>query len=299
MNNLLQEKIDLYHSGRMNHKEAKLFEEELAGDPSLQAESNFQSEIITGLKDYRKAQLKADLNAIDVSPRWFEHIQQPTFLKSMGGVALVTLVGVGIYLVTEPELANSENQRVVIDAPNESKVDLNWKIVPAITSAEQMVSKIDHTLDTVKKSAESAKEIPPESEAVDINKIKTKPFSLTFNAPEANDIKDDEALKTSSLDNLPKKSDSDLATGSMTVDHENTKTLKIKYKYYDGKLFLSGDFDKAPYEILEINSANGRRIYVKYLEKFYRVGVTDKLTALPEVTDVEVIEELTMLRQNK
>ncbi|MEM6736130.1 MAG: hypothetical protein AAGC64_08870 [Bacteroidota bacterium] len=280
----------------MNHKEAKLFEEELAGDPSLQAESNFQREIITGLKDYRKAQLKADLDAIDLSPKWFEPIQQSAFLKSLGGVALATLIGTGIYLVVEPELANSENQNVVIDAPGEFKVDIDWKIVPAVLSEKQMISETDNAL---VQSEKSMKEIPRELEDLDIDTINTKPFSLTFNAPSAKDVKDDEALKTSALDNLSKKIVPDLDTEPINVNHENTKTLKIKYKYYDGKLFLSGDFDKAPYEILEINSTNGRRIYVKYLEKFYEVGVTDKLTTLPELTDVEVIKELNLLRQNK
>ena len=99
-------------------------------------------------------------------------------------------------------------------------------------------------------------------------------------------------MKTADLDVLPKKSAAVVNEDPIDVKTENTKSLDIKYKYYDGKLFLSGDFDRAPYEILEINSASGRRIYVKYLDKYYQVGVTDQLTALPEVTDVAIIDEL-------
>ena len=62
---------------------------------------------------------------------------------------------------------------------------------------------------------------------------------------------------------------------------------------------MNGDFDKAPYEILEINSASGRRIYVYYLGTYYQVGTTDKLIELPAVKDQDVIKELKLIRENK
>ena len=98
MNTRLQEKIDQYHAGRLSSDEMSVLEKELASDPSLQAESNFQSDIINGLKEFRKSELKSRLNGIEVNPAWFDFIQQSTLLKSFGGVAVATLIGTGVFL---------------------------------------------------------------------------------------------------------------------------------------------------------------------------------------------------------
>ena len=291
MKHRLQEKIDLYHSGRMNPEEASSFESELASDPSLTAESDFQSDIINGLKEYRKTQLKARLDAIDVSPVWFDFVQQSALLKSFGGVAVATLIGAGVYFVSEPK-KDTSSEAILIDAPEPYSLDLSWQIIPA-----EITKKENPKLISVPEVKEEA--IVEETVVVtEVEEAATETFNPVFEAPIAKEIEDEEALKTSNLDNLPETSDK-VASKPIKVDYESTGALSIKYKYYDGKLFLSGDFDKAPYEILEINSADGRRIYVKYLDKFYRVGITDRLTTLPEVKNQSVIEELKLLRQNK
>ncbi len=299
MNNRLQQKLDLYHSGRMNAEEVTAFEKELASDPTLLAESNFQRDIINGLKDYRKTQLMARLDAIDVSPVWFDFIQQSTLLKSFGGVAVATLISAGVYFMAEPGSTEEDTDSIEIDSPK--KLDFSFQLIkPAILSSENPKPvAINQLVDTEPVKEEVLSEIKTMDTEGDATNTSQEIFNPNFEAPSARDIKDEEALVTSSLDNLTESSDVSEDAEPIEVDYENTEELNIQYKYYDGKLFLSGDFNKAPYEILEINSANGRRIYVKYLNKFYKVGITDKLTIMPEVTNVNVIEELKLLRQNK
>lgn len=300
MNNRLQDKIDQYHSGRMRSKELNAFEKELASDPSLQAESDFQSDIINGLKEYRKTELKSRLDAVDISPAWYEFIQQSTLLKSFGGVAVATLVGTGVFFLAEPK-EEEIKATIVIDSPKEMITAFSWNIEPAEIAESFVQTGVKQPVVGLVTPEETTNPVEEKPDALVSSLViaeKSEAYAPDFNAPAAEEIKDEEAMEISSLDELPESSVAS-ENDPIDVDYESKKTLDIKYKYYDGKLFLSGDFDRAPYEILEINSAGGRRIYVKYLEKFYKVNVTDRLTALPQVYDVNVIKELQLLRQNK
>jgi len=294
----LENKIDEYHAGRMTSSEMDAFEEELSSDPSIQAESDFQRDIIDGLKEFRKAELKTRLSSIDVTPAWFEFVQQSTLLKSFGGVAVATLVGTGVYFMAESNEEIEELEPITIDAPKELSLSIDWDIKPVKLSVLD-VEDVKSTASFNTKSVELVDFSEVVSETTTEETKNEASLSLDFAAPTVENIKDEEALEVSSLDELPRNGSAKEDEEPIEVDHEVTKNLNVKYKYYDGKLFLSGDFDRAPYEILEINSANGRRIYVKYLNKYYKIGVTDKLTTLPQVFDVNVIKELELLRQNK
>lgn len=305
----LQDKIDNYHSGLMSSEEMVKFESDLTSDPSLKTESDLQGEIIEGLKQYRKSELKARLNAVDLAPSWVEFVQQSTLMKSFGGVAVATVIGAGIYFYGEPVDELPAGADVVVEGPtyespefvwslgdekeNESAIVKDNKVAQA--TIEAPVSK-DSKL-TSNAAVSSVEAVVSEAETKETKK--EVPFTPDFNAPNAKSIEDEEVLKTAVLEELPEKSSTVIANEPIDVKTEITKGLNIKYKYYDGKLFLSGDFDRAPYEILEINSASGRRIYVKYLDKYYQVGVTDRLSNLPQVTDVATIDELKLLRKNK
>ena len=299
MNTRLQDKIDQYHAGRMNSNEIDSFEKEIASDPSLQSESDFQGDIINGLKDFRRMELKARLSSIDVSPVWYDFVQQSTLLKSFGGVAVATIIGSGVFFLAEPK--EEELGEVIVDSPKELLKEYNWNIQPAELTSEQFEESLSDKAEALAYSAPVLEE--EEEEDLLIAEVvadeETENFAPNFDAPLAEEIVDEEAMEVSTLDELPENASVSKENEPIDVDYESKKSLDIKYKYYDGKLFLTGDFDRAPYEILEINSAEGRRIYVKYLDKFYKVNVTDRLTPLPQVYNVEIIKELKLLRENK
>lgn len=297
MDNRLIEQIDNYHSGKMSPEEIASFESELNADPAIKAESDFQGDIVNGLKEFRKDQLKARLDAVDLAPSWIEFAQQSTLMKSFGGIAVATIIGTGVYL--NAEKGESYNvDPIVIDAPNYEDPEFIWSLgledLPSV--ATKPVQQKTIASSAVVAPIEVVK-VEEKEEAIEEKEEMT--FNPSFDAPDAKTINDEEAMETSNLDELPEETVAEANETPINVETEITKAIKVKYKYYDGKLFLSGDFDRAPYEILEINSASGRRIYVKYLDKYYKVGVTDQLSDLPEVTDQAVIDELDLLRQNK
>lgn len=309
-NSSLQNKIDLYHAGRMSPEDQVLFEAEMRSDPSIQSESDLQRDIIEGLKEVRKAELKARLSAIEVQHSWMAFVQQSSLLKSIGGAIVASLVGTGIYLFLTETSHSDDESYIVINAPEPNDLGIDWSIEPAkfkdlssksLSETISLASKRPEETSAKKeivKNDDIAQIMLAKKESIKSEKVKSG-LDLNFTAPDAEKIEDEEAMETSSLELITKTTTPKESLESIDVSYEISKNLDIKYKYYDGKLFLSGDFDRAPYEILEINSADARRIFVYYLDHFYQVGVTDKLTKLPEVKEVSLIQELKMLRNNK
>ncbi len=295
-----QQLIDQYLSGRGSSDEVSAFEQRMSKDPLLRKEVDFQKEIIDGLKDYRKMQLKSRLEAIDVAPNWFEFAQQSALVKSFSGVAVATLIGTGIYLFANEEpVTKTSVAPISIDAPSENEA-LAYKqeilSIPDMEETEQ--SKIAETVKIDKKIVALQKMVV-DPEPVSVNKPSTT-FNLDFSVPIVGDAEDEIGFSSTSLDEVSRNPETGNETNSKPdVEIENSKSNKIKYKYYDGKLFLSGNFNKQPYEILEINSTNGRRIYLLYHDKFYEIGITDRLSDLPEVVNKELVQKLRSIRENK
>ncbi|SNT26420.1 hypothetical protein SAMN05421640_3034 [Ekhidna lutea] len=303
MTEINQEQLDNYHSGQMSDAEMASFEKQLESDPALKAESDLQADIVGGLKEYRKLELKARLDAINVGPTWMEFVGQSALMKSMGGVIVASIIGTGIYFLGEKEDDVSNTDPITIDAPTNESIEYVWELGKDETPSQS--NQLERPAIANNTDEKNTKPDPGEEEEVvsanqAITKEETiKPFKPSFEAPNAQDVADDSQFAASGLDDLPENTATATSNDPIDVETEISKSTVIKYKYYDGKLFLNGDFNKAPYEILEINSSKGRRIYVYYLGNYYTVSITDKLTTLPEVNDKEVIKELNLLRENK
>ena len=262
------ERIEKYNAGSMSANDATLFEKDLATDPSLKAENNFQSDIINGLKEYRKTQLKCRLDAIDITPRWFDFAQQSTLVKSFGGIAVATIVGGGIFLFsdTKEEASELDNKIAIMDmnVPVEKTLVFDWNQKDIDSTPSEADPKRSKQMPTAN---EPAREITASLEATTAvatevleEKAQSK-FYPNFISPDADDIAETE-LTNVELDEVLVMTSVENVSEPIDIETENTKSSKIRYKYYDGKLFLNGDFNQEPYEILEINSAKGRRIYL-------------------------------------
>lgn len=315
MTKLTNEQLDNYHSGRMSESEMADFNKLLESDPALKAESDLQSDIVNGLKEYRKLELKSRMDAINVGPTWIEFAQQSALMKSFGGVIIASLIGTGIYIYGERPVENGSDQLATVEAQKVESIDFVWSLGEEDESSTSVAldkpQKIVETLESDSRE-DFTQSKPSASDAIEQAvaknntessqsepEVKNEVYKPTFEAPAAESISDESEFTTTDLDEIPSNSESAVAENTIDVRSEITKSSIIKYKYYDGKLFLNGAFDKAPYEILEINSASGRRIYVYYLGSYYKVSNADKLTELPKVNNPEVISELKLLRENK
>ncbi len=294
------DQIDLYHAGQMSPEQEIAFEKELMSDPSLRAESDFQSDIINGLKEYRKLQLKARLDAIEVPTGLLAVAQQSVWVKTIGGIAVASLIGMGFFLNTERESDSNREANIPVIASEDIWVSqnqyevFNWSLEPSMKAKVGVVSQSSIS-DSKNVEEKLNKTAVTEQQAVEHE----EEIALDFIAPTVNDVAD-LSIATTALEETKSSEPAEVAAASpLDIEAINTRSNKIKYKYYDGKLFLSGNFEKKPYEIIEINGASGRRIYVLHNRKYYEVNATDRLRELPEVRNINLIQELRLIKANK
>ena len=100
-------------------------------------------------------------------------------------------------------------------------------------------------------------------------------------------------MNTNSLANVNK-----LAENKVEVETVFDRKRDFHYKFYNKKLYLYGDFEKNPYEIIEYNSNSNKLYYLYYEGKFYELMNDQmKITPLAELQDDELINELELLRK--
>ncbi|MEQ9230349.1 MAG: hypothetical protein RIF46_06670, partial [Cyclobacteriaceae bacterium] len=75
MNLNQQQQIESYLAGEMSAKEISAFESQVEVNPELRQELHFQSEVISGIGEFRKAQLIARLDGLNVSTAWWSVVQ--------------------------------------------------------------------------------------------------------------------------------------------------------------------------------------------------------------------------------
>ena len=217
----------------------------------------------------------------------------------MGGVVVASLVGAGILYYGDQEVSD-EGQVISIDAPTYNHEEYIWDLGSEKTVDQTIERELEQPLAMVEEDDQVVVEKSSINEnTANSEEIVEKEFEPSFEAPSVAEVKDEDAFKSENLDELPEVAKDTESKDPIDVETELTRSKTIKYKYYDGKLFLSGDFDQEPYEILEINNEEGRRIYVYYLGVYHQVSTTDKLIELPVVQDQAIIKELDLLKDNK
>ncbi|MEQ9307751.1 MAG: hypothetical protein RJQ14_27825, partial [Marinoscillum sp.] len=135
-----------------------------------------------------------------------------------------------------------------------------------------------------------------------VSQTEAKDFTPQVAVPVPGDLAKEEGLAT--LDSeVPEITSADEISKSETtvvdVKTVQKKNESLKYKYFDGKLFLYGDFNDNPYEILEINGTTDRRLFLFYNKAFYSIEITDKIQELSPIGNGKLIDELEIIRNNK
>lgn len=293
--------MDAYLRGELSDKEHQLFEAAMQEDPIFAEEVQFQKSVQEGISAYRKAELKARLDAIEVTPTWIGGGQfGSAVVKTVAGVVTASLIGVAVYYtidIPEQDMIPTANP-IVINSPAED-------YIPAISVPE--VRKTSDlpvepvAIESQREFAEEEKEVVPEVKEELAKAPTQKTYTPVVEVPDPGML-NDVAISRPEVD-MPAAATSDQVVSEelVTVDVKtvNRRSEILKYRYLDGKLFLYGDFKNKPYELLEINSPDDRKLYLYHERAFYAVKVTDKVKELEKITNSQLIEELKILRNNK
>lgn len=298
------ENIDAYLRDELSPTEVSSFESQLEKDTTLAEELAFQKQVVSGIQHARKVQLKNRLAQIDVAGG--AAVGQGTWIKVVGGVALATMIGVVAWQIFSTEetgvIAGEIDAPViqaqeipVIEIPEKSVADLAAKVevievvVPEPVPADESItitSKETESIEASEEGSDSATEDKAFAPQVDLPKDESELDSSEFE-PEELEETFSPVLETSDID-------------ALNIERLDQKSKELRYRYYDGKLALYGDFGDSPYQILEINQQDGgKQIFMLHSDQFYRLESSKDEKALVAIKDPVLLSELQIFQNNK
>ena len=276
------DKIENYLQGKLPPDEARQFEEQVQSDTELSQELSFQKEIITGIENYRRAQLKTRLANIEVSP---------VSVQSMGtnvlGVVTISaaLLAGGWYFFN----ANAEEKSgplISMEGPSHDYMD-HLQLPEIVEYEEAVIEKFPIT---------SQDEVATRTED---NEKAIVPTFPSISVPSAGNLSEDILTVDTAEEKIETFETSATSNQALEVKMHELEDKVLKYTYYDGKLSLYGQFRGNPYQIIEINSDGGKRVFLYFSDAYYFISPTSEVSEMSRVNEQKLIEELNIFLEAK
>ncbi len=290
-----EELVSKYLDNELSESGRKEFEARLQHDSELQEELNFQKDIISGIKEVRRLELKGRLDNITVNAPLY----QTTAFKAIAVASVTIGVGIGAYYLFDKE---SETPISEIDlSKNQITITEEGKEIPKVPKAIEPIVPDDKQ---EKKMQEKPKTLPIAKNTSEEEKEKKEAAQPKVIQPDVIDTFEDEEFKTEEVKVEKSVSDMEEAKESIesTVEIATVKDKRNKfhYKFYNNKLYLLGNFKEMPYEIIELNSKRGKRYFLYYNDHFYKLEKNQmKPAPLVEIENDSLINELKIIQMNK
>jgi len=277
------ELIDDYLSNRLKGSEKEAFEKQLVNDPSLKSDLDFQKQIVEGVRTARAAELKAMLSKVPVGGTSIS--MDFSVVKMAAGIIAAGVVGAAIYFyATHGELPPFSKAATDLNLKTE-ELQKPEAIKPDVTKV--VTDSTEGTETTPAPINESAK---PRQEPV---KPVEKP-KLEVTDPSA-DLQQDNSSDNEPTANI-RRSDISPSHVQVGIDSSNKK-FDFHYQFVGNKLMLYGDFDRALYEVLEINGDN-HALFFFYKDAYYLLDENEhKITKLEPIKDTSLINKLKEYRK--
>ena len=291
--------IEDYLSGRLSESDRIGLENRIAIDPDLRSEFELQKNILTVIRDSRKAELKASLSSVHIP--WYHMI--PMGLKIATSVSLLTLAGLSTYyfIGRSSEKPGVATQAQILKPAGKS-------VKPAEVKPSQETFRTEENKVAQSSSARErrkqkmgipkTKEIKPaEGEVSDIPPVHVP-------VPVMNDSAGNAGSKPMAFSELERSGNpasvSTLEPKLNGVNIRKTKDYNFDYSFIEGSLTLYGDFSACPYKILEINSSSRHEFFLLYNSLYYSLKQDTKgILPLEPITDNGLINQLNILKDNK
>jgi hypothetical protein len=298
-NNMTKDEfVNSYLDNELTDIERLDFESKLPHDPELSEEYNFQKELIDGINNVRRLELKSRLSNILISTPLYQTIG----FKAIAIASVSVGIGFGAYYLfdvdNEPELATIDLKRNQITLSEE-------KTTPEIPKA--ILPVIDEDESDKKKTKKTVSKVEVKSEPLAKNtesKIEPKIIQPNVIQPEVVESFDDEHFETkdangeNQINNLDKIKEN--VESTVEVATVKDKRNKFHYKFFENKLFLLGNFNDMPYEILELNLSEGKSFFLYYNDNFYRLNSEqEKAAPLMRIENDSLVNELKIIRLNQ
>ncbi len=293
----IEDRIAAYFDGELTPDQRTALETELSSNPELKKEFDFQSDIIDGIREARKVELKTMLNNVPVGAAGTGGSDKLIQYGSI--VAISVIIGFGIYFfwpkdqiesmkdetpmteeLVEEAIAEDKGTAIREDLTEESPTEESTDVEPVeIESAEQSPVMEEST------------EEPGSEDTKDINTESARP-TIPENL-NVEDTSDPDAPEN----NLTGKTDYGAEPIIAEINADSRK-YNFHYKFASGKLVLYGEFNET-YEILDFMQNDEREVYLYYSGEFYPLNLNQvEIAPLKNITDQSVVTDLETRRKS-
>jgi len=288
------ELINAYLDNELNDADRLRFEERLSQEPALKQELALHQDIIEGIGNARKAQLKNRLNQVDVGGNagW-------STAQVVGTVVLVAAGIAAIYFLY-PSAESTDANKATTNEITTTERPVVAQSEEDLMASEEKTETVDEDLSAPVETEEitSAQDDQPadEEELVTENEERQPEDKRPVVAPSF-DNEDAERVEVTAPDGAVL---GEVVTGDTRVDVEvirNMPNRDFHYAFEDNTLRLYGNFDADLYEIIEFNSDKGKRWFLSYQDRYYSLDSSASgIMPLKEITDNKLLDVLKNIR---
>ncbi|CAN5529411.1 hypothetical protein BH23BAC1_BH23BAC1_28330 [soil metagenome] len=276
------ELIEDYLTGNLSPKQKMEFEAQLERDPDLNRDFLLQKDIITAIKDVRKAELKSMLNNVNVSStNGFNYFP----LQVVSAIVATSILAVGTYYYF------SDNSEAAMDSSP----------TPVETTADSNPVIFEESSEIANSSAVGEENIPSVEEQL-ITENSSEQEAIVEN-PEESTVEElagsiVEESKDPVVSETPAGNSGNVEANrpDLNVETKTDRNHAFHYQYYEDKLFLYGDFKGSAYEVLKLPTPNGVKLYMSYDGRFYKMERSRRIRPFELLEDPVIIEQLQKLK---
>ncbi len=275
------EKVEAYFNNELNDSEKNDFLREVESNAELKSEYNFQNEVINGIKEARKAELKAMLDNVPIAT--VSSTASTGLYKLLVGGAATLIIGTSMwYYFNSSSQSEITNKNTIVEIAPVNKADTK------IENKEQEVKEAN--------PIELTKEAP--STTIKEEAKNDSPKVITPNIPSSDNEFANQSLPEENLE-IP----NDISKAPINLNSKVDVEIKLKkkysfhYQYLQGKLVLYGSFEEGLFEVLELNKEDEVEIYLYYKSNYYYIkDKSGSIIPLKPINDKNLKGKLERLR---
>jgi hypothetical protein len=306
------EDIEAYLSNQMPAAQRSAFESQIATDPLLKQEVGFQQDMISAIRTHRQNALKSRLDALEIPAAEPAFYTLPAF-KWAASILVASVASIGGYMYLQDQgqdllTLSPEADVVVIEAPVTSTLPFLFEEV-AEPAEESPQPALAESLDATAVAPAPATAPAPKQKTSSITASRLAAASEILSS-EGDFIIPEPGAVTAPIFNKDgniKVPTGNIANAQVTEPLVNVDVKVINdtnegfhYQYYNNKLFLYGNFDEQPYELLEVNTSEGKNLFMHYKGEFFKLESNAlQKTPLLKIKDPKLLSELELLKRVK
>jgi hypothetical protein len=286
------EQIEAYLRSELSAEERQIFEEMIRRDPLLKNELDLQNDIVQSIQNYRKNQLKARLNQIQVDSAY-----SPTNGYKAAGIALAGLLIVGSlgYLAYDRFLPEKQQSVSQLASDKSVKTDMQPDSIYENKEEDKTASPAVKDGRSVSKDFEVKKQEALTNKQTTLPQPNVKEPEISSNDESIEKKPENVTVPTGDLTPLPATKN---AKGIQVSVINKDPKYQFHYSFSEGKLVLYGEFEQL-YEILDFNSKEGKQVYLFYQENFFKLNENQAIAVpLVKVNNPQLIKKLKEAQQH-